>query len=185
MLQPSNINCAWVGGINLDATSPAVRKSAHRLATDDGLGPTLARVVGRLGEPLTVRQLAEHAKVGERTFNRPFAAQLGTAPKRWLLHNASDSPASFSSALTSLRDQIAREAGFASTPALRSNLRRQALTTPDCLPSQLHYGRFRRLHPQSHPAGTRINVREPPVDDGTVRACFLGWTSRLSVPSEF
>jgi transcriptional regulator GlxA family with amidase domain len=51
---------------------------------DESLGPLLAWAQGRLGEPLTVTDLAARAAMSPATLHRRFRAQLGTTPLAWL-----------------------------------------------------------------------------------------------------
>jgi transcriptional regulator GlxA family with amidase domain len=51
---------------------------------DESLGPLLAWTQERLGEPLTVADLAVRAAVSPATLHRRFRAQLGTTPLAWL-----------------------------------------------------------------------------------------------------
>ncbi|MGW5634298.1 GlxA family transcriptional regulator [Streptomyces sp. NPDC003832] len=51
---------------------------------DDWLGPLLAWAQERLGEPLTVADLAARAAVSPATLHRRFRTRLGTTPLAWL-----------------------------------------------------------------------------------------------------
>ncbi|WP_327402722.1 helix-turn-helix domain-containing protein [Streptomyces sp. NBC_01288] len=51
---------------------------------DESLAPLLAWAQGRLGEPLTVAELAARAAVSPATLHRRFRSQLGTTPLAWL-----------------------------------------------------------------------------------------------------
>ncbi|GCB47616.1 araC family transcriptional regulator [Streptomyces sp. NL15-2K] len=51
---------------------------------DESLGPVLAWAQERLGEPVTVADLAARATVSPATLHRRFRAQLGTTPLAWL-----------------------------------------------------------------------------------------------------
>lgn len=51
---------------------------------DESLGTLLAWALERLGEPLTVADLAARAAVSPATLHRRFRAQLGTTPLEWL-----------------------------------------------------------------------------------------------------
>ncbi|WP_249374673.1 GlxA family transcriptional regulator [Streptomyces sp. I05A-00742] len=52
--------------------------------TDDSLAPLLHWAGQRLGEPLTVADLARHAHTSPRTLARRFHAATGTTPMQWL-----------------------------------------------------------------------------------------------------
>ena len=50
----------------------------------DGLAPTCTWVLERLDQPLTVGDLAAHARVAPRTLARRFREETGTSPGAWL-----------------------------------------------------------------------------------------------------
>jgi transcriptional regulator GlxA family with amidase domain len=76
----------------------------------------------RLGDPLTLADLAGHARMSPRTFARRFNDEVGLSPGRWLIQQrvararhlleSSDLPV----------DQIAGEVGFATGTSLRQHL---------------------------------------------------------------
>ena len=94
------------------------------------LEATRAWALERLDEDLTVRELARHASVSERTFARRFVAETGSTPLQWLLHQRvllarellESSPASV--------DEITRRCGFGTPANLRTHFRRHVATTP-------------------------------------------------------
>src|SRR3954466_9559028 len=53
-------------------------------ADDVGTAPTRAAAAARLGEPLTLADLAAHARIIFRTFTRRFRDETGQSPLRWL-----------------------------------------------------------------------------------------------------
>ena len=63
----------------------AVRRAAAPAHAGGSLAATRAWALERLHEPLTVRDLAAHAHVSERTFARRFRAETGTPVLQWLL----------------------------------------------------------------------------------------------------
>jgi AraC family transcriptional activator FtrA len=84
----------------------------------------------RLGDPLTVADLARHAGWAPRTLARRFRAETGTTPLRWLtaqrllearrLLEVTDLPV----------DQVAERAGIGTAANLRLYLARDASTSP-------------------------------------------------------
>jgi transcriptional regulator GlxA family with amidase domain len=92
-------------------------------AGDDGTAATRAWAAARLGEPLTLADLAAHARMSVRTFTRRFRDETGLSPQRWLaaqrlalareLLESSDAPV----------DRIAADAGFGTATSLRAHLR--------------------------------------------------------------
>jgi AraC family transcriptional activator FtrA len=95
-----------------------------------GLAATCAWALARLGDPLTVADLAAHAGWAPRTFARRFTTETGTTPLRWLaaqrlrearrLLEVSDLPV----------DQVAARCGLGTAANLRLHLARDAGTTP-------------------------------------------------------
>ncbi|WP_330336396.1 GlxA family transcriptional regulator [Streptomyces sp. NBC_00557] len=83
---------------------------------------TRAWALERLGEPLTLSDLAGHARMSLRTFARRFHDEVGLSPGRWLIQQrvararhlleSSDLPV----------DRIAAEVGFATGASLRQHL---------------------------------------------------------------
>jgi transcriptional regulator GlxA family with amidase domain len=54
------------------------------------LAPTRASVLEHLDRPLTLTDLAGHARTSVRTLTRRFHAETGLSPLRWLLHQRID-----------------------------------------------------------------------------------------------
>lgn len=53
--------------------------------SDNPVAAAMTYALERLGQPLTLAELARHALVSERTLTRHFRAATGTSPGRWLL----------------------------------------------------------------------------------------------------
>ncbi|ARP68788.1 AraC family transcriptional regulator [Streptomyces pluripotens] len=87
-----------------------------------GTAATRDWALEHLSEPLTLMDLAEHARMSRRTFVRRFNAEVGLSPGRWLIQQrvvrarhlleSSDLPV----------DRIATEVGFATGASLRQHL---------------------------------------------------------------
>ncbi|MEV6807411.1 helix-turn-helix domain-containing protein [Streptomyces sp. NPDC051132] len=87
-----------------------------------GTAATRAWALDRLDRPLTLADLAGHARMSLRTFARRFNDEVGLSPGRWLIQQrvararhlleASDLPV----------DRIAAEVGFATGASLRQHL---------------------------------------------------------------
>ncbi|MEU2560293.1 helix-turn-helix domain-containing protein [Streptomyces longispororuber] len=85
--------------------------------------PTRAWALERLQEPLTLGEMAAHARMSLRTFTRRFRDEVGTTPGRWLtaqrievarhLLETSDLPV----------DLVAHRAGFGTANSLRQHMR--------------------------------------------------------------
>jgi transcriptional regulator GlxA family with amidase domain len=97
---------------------------------DSGTAATRAWAVERLGEPLTLADLAGHARMSVRTFTRRFREETGTSPQQWLaaqrlalarqLLESTDHPV----------DRIAADAGFGTAASLRGQLRSSIGVSP-------------------------------------------------------
>jgi transcriptional regulator GlxA family with amidase domain len=94
------------------------------------LEPTRAWLLQRLGEPVSVREMARHSFMSERTFARRFAAETGTSPLRWL-HAQRVLHARELLERTHLSvDEVAQRSGFGTATSLRTHLGRALGTTP-------------------------------------------------------
>jgi transcriptional regulator GlxA family with amidase domain len=102
------------------------------LPTDTGgsLARTRAWALEHLHEPLTVRTLAAHAHVSERTFARRFAAETGVPVLQWLLARRVDAARAALESTSASIDEIAGTCGFGTAANLRKHFRRQVATTP-------------------------------------------------------
>ncbi|MFF9639966.1 GlxA family transcriptional regulator [Kitasatospora aureofaciens] len=100
------------------------------VAGEASLSGTRGWALQRLGEPLTLRVLARHAGVSQRTFMRRFTEETGTTPLQWLL-NARLGRAREMLETTKLSvDQVARDCGLGTATNLRLHFRRALDTTP-------------------------------------------------------
>ena len=94
------------------------------------LESTRTWLLAHLERPLTVRDMARHALVSERTFARRFVAETGTSPLRWL-HAQRVLHARELLERTQLPvDDVARRSGFGTATSLRTHLGRALGTTP-------------------------------------------------------
>jgi transcriptional regulator GlxA family with amidase domain len=76
----------------------------------------------RLGEPLTLAELARHSRMSVRTFTRRFREETGVSPARWLLQHRTDHARRLLETTDLGVDQVARQAGFGTAAALRQQL---------------------------------------------------------------
>ncbi|WP_028927238.1 GlxA family transcriptional regulator [Pseudonocardia acaciae] len=100
------------------------------VAGDASLSGTREWALHRLDQPVTLRLLARHAGVAQRTFMRRFAEETGTTPLRWLrdarlgrareLLETTDHPV----------DRVARDCGLGTAANLRLHFRSALGTTP-------------------------------------------------------
>jgi transcriptional regulator GlxA family with amidase domain len=94
------------------------------------LAATRAWALERLAEPLSVRTLAGHAHVSERTFARRFAAETGVPVLRWLLAQRVDAARAALESTDASIDEIADRCGFGTAANLRKHFHRHVHTTP-------------------------------------------------------
>ena len=94
------------------------------------LAPTRLWALQRLREPLTVRALAGHAHVSERTFARRFQAETGTSVLSWLLARRVDAARVALETTTESIDAIAADCGFGTAANLRKHFHRRLAVTP-------------------------------------------------------
>jgi AraC family transcriptional activator FtrA len=97
---------------------------------DSGTAATRAWAVERLHDPLSLADLAGHARMSVRTFTRRFREETGTSPQQWLaaqrlalarqLLESTDHPV----------DRIAADAGFGTAASLRGQLRASIGVSP-------------------------------------------------------
>ncbi|WP_433473179.1 GlxA family transcriptional regulator [Spirillospora sp. CA-142024] len=97
---------------------------------DASLAKTRAWAVRRLGEPLTLADLARHARVSTRTLTRRFHAETGHSPLQWLLHQRIDRARELLEGTALPMDQVARRSGLGSADSLRLHFVRRLGMTP-------------------------------------------------------
>ncbi|WP_030740209.1 GlxA family transcriptional regulator [Streptomyces sp. NRRL F-5135] len=112
---------------------------------DRSTSATRQWALDRLAEPLTLRGMARHAHMSERTFTRRFRAEVGTSPLQWLLQSRLTQARGMleSSDLTVAR--IATACGFGNTVALRKHFNTHLGLSPLA---------YRRAHRAPGPART-------------------------------
>ncbi|MBE1496178.1 transcriptional regulator GlxA family with amidase domain [Amycolatopsis lexingtonensis] len=97
---------------------------------DASLSATREWALQRLGEPLTLRVLARHAGVSQRTFMRRFAEETGMTPLQWLLGARLGRARELLESTDRSVDAVARECGLGTAANLRLHFRRALGTTP-------------------------------------------------------
>ncbi|MFD4547928.1 GlxA family transcriptional regulator [Streptomyces sp. NPDC058466] len=83
---------------------------------------TRAWALTRLGDPLTLADLANHARMSLRTFARRFNDEVGVSPGRWLIHQRVSRARHLLESSELSVDQIAGQVGFATGTSLRQHL---------------------------------------------------------------
>ncbi len=94
------------------------------------LSATLDWARGHLDQPLTVIELARHARSAPRTFARHFAAVTGTTPAQWLIRQRVAEAQRLLETTELSVDQIAGRCGFGAATMLRRHFTRLVGTTP-------------------------------------------------------
>ncbi|MFI9308037.1 GlxA family transcriptional regulator [Streptomyces triculaminicus] len=87
-----------------------------------GTAPTRAWALERLEEPLTLADLAAHARVSVRTFTRRFRAETGDSPGQWLLRQRVERARHLLETTDWPVDLVAHRAGFGTGASLRQHL---------------------------------------------------------------
>ncbi|MBB3674277.1 GlxA family transcriptional regulator [Modestobacter versicolor] len=89
---------------------------------DTGTADTRAWALTRLGEPLTLAELAGHARMSVRTFTRRFRQETGLSPQRWLTQQRVALARRLLESTDTPVERVATEAGFGTTASLRQHL---------------------------------------------------------------
>lgn len=109
--------------------------------SDQSTSATRDWALGRLRDPLTIRTLADHAHMSERTFTRRFLGETGMTPRRWLTQQRLALARELLETTTLDVETIAGEVGYAGGASLRRHLSASLGTTPS------HYrNTFRTTH---------------------------------------
>ncbi|WP_051886389.1 GlxA family transcriptional regulator [Streptomyces hygroscopicus] len=99
---------------------------------DDGASTAAARAwaLTQLHRPLALGELARHARMSVRTFNRRFRAETGTTPGQWITLQRVDLARALLETTALTIDHIAAVTGFGSPRSLREHLRRVLGVSP-------------------------------------------------------
>ena len=101
---------------------------------DASQGETLAGTrewaLTQLAEPLTIAELAAHARMSSRTFLRRFTEETGTTPLQWILRARVDGARELLESTRMPVDQIADQVGLGTGANLRLHFRRLLDTSP-------------------------------------------------------
>ncbi|MFC9996251.1 GlxA family transcriptional regulator [Nocardia sp. NPDC127526] len=93
--------------------------------------PTRAWVLDRLEEPITLEDMASHARVSVRTFTRRFRDEVGTTPGRWLTAQRLDRARDLLENSDLSIDLVAHRSGFGTGNSLRQHMRAVLGTSPN------------------------------------------------------
>ncbi|MER6004586.1 helix-turn-helix domain-containing protein [Nonomuraea angiospora] len=94
------------------------------------LAPTRAWALEHLDRPLTLADLARHARISVRTLTRRFHAETGLSPLQWLLHRRVDRARELLETTGLPMDQVAGRSGLGSADSLRKHLVSRIGLTP-------------------------------------------------------
>ncbi|MER7675575.1 MULTISPECIES: GlxA family transcriptional regulator [unclassified Streptomyces] len=97
--------------------------------------------LARLGDPLTLADLAGHARMSLRTFARRFHDEVGLSPGRWLIQQRVTRARHLLESSELSVDQIAGEVGFATGTSLRQHLHAAIGVSPQAYRRTFHAAR--------------------------------------------
>ncbi|MFJ4921051.1 GlxA family transcriptional regulator [Streptomyces sp. NPDC088725] len=78
--------------------------------------------LGRLHEPIQLRDLADQEAMSVRTFTRRFREEVGISPGRWLTHQRVERARQLLESTDLPVDRVARDAGFGTAQSMRQHL---------------------------------------------------------------
>jgi transcriptional regulator GlxA family with amidase domain len=91
-------------------------------ATGSGTAPTRAWALDRLAEPVSLEEMAAHARMSVRTFTRRFREETGMSPRQWLLGQRVAHAQLLLESTDLGVETVARRSGLGSATALRQHL---------------------------------------------------------------
>ncbi|MFJ9199911.1 GlxA family transcriptional regulator [Streptomyces flaveolus] len=89
-----------------------------------------AWALGRLQEPIQLRDMAEQEAMSVRTFTRRFREEVGVSPGQWLTRQRVERARHLLESTGLSVDQVAREAGFGTAQSMRQHLQAVLGVTP-------------------------------------------------------
>ncbi|MCX4403701.1 helix-turn-helix domain-containing protein [Streptomyces sp. NBC_01764] len=94
------------------------------------LAPTRVWALEHLDRPLTLTDLAGHARTSVRTLTRRFHAETGLSPLQWLLHRRIDRAKELLETTELSMNQVAQNSGLGSADSLRKHMAGRVGLTP-------------------------------------------------------
>ncbi|MER6615571.1 GlxA family transcriptional regulator [Streptomyces xantholiticus] len=97
----------------------------HRPVPEPQVATTTAArawALGRLHEPLQLRDLADQESMSVRTFTRRFREEVGISPGQWLTQQRVERARHLLESTDLSVDQVARDAGFGTAQSMRQHL---------------------------------------------------------------
>jgi AraC family transcriptional regulator, transcriptional activator FtrA len=135
------------GATAVDLCRELVRHDNEPITSDD-LADLIEWATARLGEPLSLADLARAAHVSPRTLARRFEATLGTSPMQWLLAQRIQRALDLLDTTREPIERIARTTGFGSTSNFRLQFAQATGVSPQAYRRQRELGRPRRTEPR-------------------------------------
>ncbi|MDN0194068.1 helix-turn-helix domain-containing protein [Streptomyces sp. S.PNR 29] len=89
-----------------------------------------AWALGRLHEPIQLRDMAEQESMSVRTFTRRFREEVGISPGQWLTQQRVERARYLLESTELSVDQVARDAGFGTAQSMRQHLQAALGVTP-------------------------------------------------------
>ncbi|MFG2651084.1 GlxA family transcriptional regulator [Streptomyces sp. NPDC048436] len=89
-----------------------------------------AWALGRLHEPIQLRDMAEQESMSVRTFTRRFREEVGISPGQWLAQQRVERARHLLESSDLSVDQVARDAGFGTPQSMRQHLQAALGVTP-------------------------------------------------------
>ncbi|KPI19760.1 transcriptional regulator with aminotransferase type sensor, AraC family [Actinobacteria bacterium OK074] len=89
-----------------------------------------AWAVGRLHEPIQLRDMAEQEAMSVRTFTRRFREETGVSPGQWLTGQRVERARHLLESTSLSVDQVAQDAGFGTAQSMRQHLQTTLGVTP-------------------------------------------------------
>ncbi|MGW5255500.1 GlxA family transcriptional regulator [Streptomyces sp. NPDC004012] len=105
----------------------------HRPVPDPQLATTTAArawALGRLHEPIQLRDMAEQEAMSVRTFTRRFREEVGVSPGQWLARQRVERARHLLESTDLSIDQVARDSGFGTAQSMRQHLQTALGVTP-------------------------------------------------------
>jgi transcriptional regulator GlxA family with amidase domain len=96
----------------------------------DHLSATMVWAAERLGDDLSVADLAAHSALSPRQFTRQFRARTGTSPHQWLLTQRTALAQRLLETTDLSIERVATDAGFGTPAAMRLHFQRALRTSP-------------------------------------------------------
>ncbi|MGN9783801.1 GlxA family transcriptional regulator [Nonomuraea sp. ZG12] len=147
-------------------TAPAGTRSLAD-AEDARLADLLIWARTHLHHPMTVNDLAKQALMSARTFARRFRAVTGTTPHAWLNDQRLDLTEELLTSTTLSIQEIARQAGFASSGVLRTQFTKRHGIAPSVYRHKPAQDRADRpTHRRSATRSAQDEVRHRPGETG-------------------